>query len=154
MQALLVALVTWLSVNFQLPGAEVMPGVRFAPPLEIAFLRHEATTKEARQRIAAVYAATPAANRREIVAVYDGHTRTIALPVGWSPRTPADLSVLVHELVHYLQDAAALQYPCPQAREELAYEAQERWLGQFGTSLEAEFGIDRLTLLVTTRCGM
>jgi hypothetical protein len=28
------------------------------------------------------------------------------------------------------------------------------WLGQFGTSLEAEFGIDRLTLLVTTRCGM
>jgi hypothetical protein len=63
------------------------------------------------------------------------------------------LSVLVHEIVHYLQDVAQLRYSCPQEREALAYEAQERWLGLFGTSLEAEFDIDRLTLLVTTRCG-
>ena len=35
-----------------------------------------------------------------------------------------------------------------QEREKLAYVAQSRWLMEFGTSLEEEFGIDPFTLLV------
>ena len=154
MQTLLVAIVTWLSINYSLPAVEIMPRVRFAQPIDIVYVRHGASTSELQRRLAAAHDALPAVNRREVVAVYDSRSRTILLPVGWTARTPAELSMLVHEVVHYLQDIAQVRYPCPQEREALAYEAQERWLDQFGTSLEAEFDIDRLTLLVTTRCGM
>ena len=92
--------------------------------------------------------------RREVVSVYDTLQGVILLPDGWTGRTPAGLSVLVHEMVHHLQTVAELRYACPAEREKLAYEAQERWLEQFHTSLEREFGIDKLTLLVSTNCGM
>ena len=40
----------------------------------------------------------------------------------------------------------------PAAREKLAYEAQGDWLKLHGLDLETEFGIDMLTLLVTSAC--
>ncbi|MGZ8408903.1 MAG: DUF6647 family protein [Hyphomicrobium sp.] len=87
-----------------------------------------------------------------IVSVYEDKTRTIVLPVGWQGITPAELSILVHEAVHHLQNAAGLTYACPQEREALAYEAQEKWLSLFGRSLSSEFQIDGMTLLVNTKC--
>src|SRR6185503_9446763 len=69
-------------------------------------------------------------------------------PTGWSGTTAAELSMLVHEMVHHMQNGAGLKYECPEAREELAFTAQERWLSLFGTDLDAEFGIDPFTLLV------
>ena len=54
--------------------------------------------------------------------------------------------------VHHLQHRAKLKYACPQEREKIAYAAQEQWLNRFDTSLEKEFGIDPLTLLVKTNC--
>ena len=58
----------------------------------------------------------------------------------------------MHEAVHHLQNTAGLTYACPQEREALAYQAQEKWLGLFGRSLASEFQIDGLTLLVNTKC--
>ena len=46
--------------------------------------------------------------RAETVAVYDDATRTIYLAEGWSGATRAELSVLVHEMVHHLQSRAQL----------------------------------------------
>jgi hypothetical protein len=60
--------------------------------------------------------------------------------------------VLLHELVHHLQDASNQRYECPAAREQLAYAAQEKWLALFGQSLESEFDIDPFTLKVSTTC--
>jgi hypothetical protein len=60
--------------------------------------------------------------------------------------------VLVHEMVHHVQNVGGLKYACPQEREKLAYTAQERWLGLFGRNLEADFEIDAFSLLVKTRC--
>ena len=88
----------------------------------------------------------------ELIAVYDDEMKTIYLPKNWNGGTPAELSVLVHELVHHLQGATKTKYECPQAREELAYAAQEKWLTLFGRSLESEFEIDPLTLAVRTHC--
>jgi hypothetical protein len=45
-----------------------------------------------------------------------------------------------------------MKYECPQAREKVAYMAQERWLGLFGRSLEQDFELDGFSLLVKTRC--
>ena len=58
-----------------------------------------------------------AAQAREVVAVYHDATRTIFLSDAWTGASPADLSVLVHEMVHHLQNLAGLRYECPAARE-------------------------------------
>jgi len=67
-------------------------------------------------------------------------------------RPPAELSILVHEMVHHLQNVAHTAYACPLEREKLAYEAQEKWLSLFGQSLWSEFGLDRTTLVLTSAC--
>ncbi|MFY9827741.1 MAG: DUF6647 family protein [Rhodoplanes sp.] len=151
MQALLTAVITWLSANYSLPANYDLPSIRFAAPEEIALIRYGAFGRDRRQA-AAAYAALGADQQKSIVSVYDDRTKTIVLPAGWRGVTPAELSILVHEAVHHLQNIAGLTYACPQEREALAYQAQEKWLGLFGRSLASEFQIDGLTLLVNTKC--
>lgn len=153
MDALLTTIVLWLSVNFNLPAHHVHPKIEFAPQIEIAFLRHQAFTAETQQQVRAWYAnAQPASGRREVVAVYDERRNRILLQQDWAGQTPAELSVIVHEMVHHLQKAAGLKYECPAQREALAYEAQAKWLELFGLTLESEFQIDAFTLKISTAC--
>ena len=149
MQALLVAIIAWLSVNYGLAQPDKLPDVRFASPVEIAEIHVVAPIHTAQPQSKS----TPSEKVRKVVAIYESSQKAIILPQGWTARSPADLSLLVHEMVHYLQDLAALRYACPEEREALAYSAQEKFLGQFRTNLEKEFNIDDLTLLVTTQCA-
>ena len=95
--------------------------------------------------------AVPAIQQREVVALYD-MTKTIFLPDAWTGTTAAEISVLVHEMVHHLQNLAGLKYDCPAAREKPAYLAQDRWLQQYGLDLDTEFQIDKFTLVVSSAC--
>jgi hypothetical protein len=79
--------------------------------------------------------------------------RTIYLPKTWTGDTPVELSILVHEMVHHLQNLAGMTFACPGAREKLAYAAQKDWLALFGHDLFTEFETDAFTLLVRTECG-
>ena len=137
MNALLTAIVTWLSVNFGLPAIHDHPTIELLPAAQIAEIH---------------YGSSDSQNRREVIASYDDATRTIFLAEGWTGQTPADLSILVHEMVHHLQDVGGRQYVCPASREKLAYAAQDAWLGLFGQNLLAEFELDRMTLKLTTQC--
>jgi len=134
---LLDMIVLLLSANFELPAAAQRPALASVPEAELVAMRYgpEATVPPGL-----------------VVAVYDDTTRTIYLSDGWTGRSPADLSVLVHETVHHLQAAAGMRFACPAAREELAYEAQDAWLGLFGESLESAFGLDAASRLVGTVC--
>jgi len=152
MQALLTALITWLSANYGLPANYDLPTVRFATPMEIASIRYSAFGLQRNDGGIAAYNSLPADQRQSIVSVYEDNARTIVLPVGWQGRTPAELSILIHEMVHHLQNISGLTYACSQQREALAYEAQEKWLGLFGKSLASEFEIDGMTLLAKTKC--
>ena len=131
MEPLLTAIVTWLSLNLGMPAIHEHPRVQLAAPETMEAMRGSAQTVEA---------------------IYDDASRTIYLNDKWEGKTPADLSVLVHEMVHHLQNVAGLKYECPQAREQQAYAAQQRWLGLFGSDLGKEFELDPMTLLVRTRC--
>ena len=91
-------------------------------------------------------------HRREVVAVYSFPNDTIYLPEGSTGNTPAELSVLVHEMVHHLQNRAGAKFACIQESEAMAYAAQERWLGLYGHNLLADFEVDAFTLLASTRC--
>jgi antirestriction protein ArdC len=87
-----------------------------------------------------------------VVAIYDPAHQTIHLPEGWSGNTPEELSVLVHELVHYIQHASAVKYECAEALERTAYKAQQNWLALSGHDLMRDFDLDPFTLLVRTQC--
>jgi hypothetical protein len=135
---LLDMVVAWLASNFDLPASSESPSLFFASPETLARMR---------------YGPGVAYDPGEVVAVYRDDENAIYLGEGWDGRTPADLSVVVHEMVHHLQNAAGTGFACPGEREEVAYRAQEEWLGMFGTSLAAEFEIDAMTLMLRTSCA-
>lgn len=141
--ALLRDIMSWLSQNFDLPATAQLPTIAFTTPARMAALRYPALLDRHERSVAG----------SDTVAVYEAATGTIHLPQGWRGATPAEMSVLVHEVVHHLQHAAKLPFACPQEREKLAYRAQERWLQRFDRSLSSEFGTDGFTLLVRTSCG-
>lgn len=117
------------------------------------FRRYGAFTSKARQEMLAMQANVSPGQQREPVAIYDDASETIFLPEGWTGSSPVEVSVLVHEMVHHMQKRAGLRYGCPAAREEIAYRAQDQWLGIFGKNLFDEFNLDAFTLKITTVCG-
>jgi hypothetical protein len=152
--ALLTAIALWISANFDLPANFPLPNVKIVSAQEISFLRNGAfTSAQQREIVKQEQQTSGALNRRQAVAVYDDLNETIFLPDSWKGDTPAELSVLVHEMVHHLQKKNHFRYECQGAREELAYKVQEKWLGLFGRDLASEFQIDRFTLKVSTTCG-
>jgi Domain of unknown function (DUF6647) len=91
-------------------------------------------------------------SRSEILSLYNKESQTIYLRNGWDGKTPAELSILVHEMVHHLQNVGQLKFACPEEREELAYKAQDHWLGLFGHNLAQDFDLDPFTILVKSKC--
>jgi hypothetical protein len=138
MPVLLETIAAWLAAEFGLPPLHEAPAVKFVPARAMMAVR--------------LRDMPPTSQGAGLVAIYDDAKRTIHLPQGWTGRSPAELSVLVHEMVHHLQNAPGVRFECAEAREKMAYEAQARWLAAFGSGLDVEFGIDPLTLLVRTSC--
>jgi hypothetical protein len=150
-QALLAAIETWFSVEFDLPIVRAHPRLKLVSPAEIAALRFKGLLSNPGTGIAPNDHGISSAEG-DTVAAYHDATQSIYLPEDWSGSTPAELSVLVHEVVHHFQNVLRLKYECPQEREKLAYIAQDRWLALFGHSLESDFHMDAFSLLVKTRC--
>lgn len=132
---LLDTIALWLSVNFDLPLPAKNPDLMSVPPADLVVLR---------------YGSKRTAWAGDVIAVYD--EGTIFLSRSWTGQGPAELSILVHEMVHHLQFSADMRFACPGEREVLAYRAQDAWLGLFGESLESAFGIDQGTILVSAAC--
>jgi uncharacterized protein DUF6647 len=141
---------TWLSAEFGMPEFDQYPRIEFVPPEQMAMLRYAGSPQAwAQNKMSSGGLATLS---RETVAIYVDAERAVYLSTAWTGNSPADLSVLVHEMVHHLQNLAGEKFECSQAREKPAYAAQERWLARFGGSLEADFELDGFSLLAKTRC--
>ena len=146
--ALMRALSQWLSSNFDLPSTAELPLVALEAPARISAIRYgRLLSSAARDNVSAGDAAGD-----RTVAIYVDSQQTIYLPDTFTGGTPAELSVLVHELVHHMQNLAKLRFDCPQAREKTAYLAQQRWLVQFGQDLSDQFQVDPFTVLVHSAC--
>jgi hypothetical protein len=152
MEGLLTKIATWLSTDFGLPAIGDQPRVEFASPMKLIAMRYKGMLPDQWREDGMRDPAMQAAQARDVVAVYSDASRTIFLPDAWTGTTPAELSVLVHEMVHHLQNSAGLSYECPAAREKPAYLAQDQWLKLHGLDLETEFEIDKFTLLVSSAC--
>jgi hypothetical protein len=137
------SILKWLVAKFDLPAIREAPRIEFVQVAAMAQIRY---------RGSAGNQAMPLDMGRDVVAVYDDTKRTIYLPEGWTGVTPAEQSVLVHEMVHHLQNLGNIKYACPEVREKLAFAAQEQWLELFDRTLASEFELDPFTLLVRTSC--
>ena len=146
------AIAMWISAEFDLPAATDLPPVVRASENRMIALRYRAGNPAGPVDPAARNASPEAGH--EIVALYDDRAQAIYLNKDWTGNTPAEISVLVHETVHHLQNLAGSRFGCAGEREKLAYRAQARFLDLFGRTLETEFGIDPMTLLVRTACLM
>lgn len=135
--SLLETIVLWLSANFDLPVPDRPPRIATLPEADLVIMRYGPEAK------------VPSGH---VAAVYDDAEETIYLFQGWTGRTPAELSVLVHEVAHHLQSAANLRFACPAERERVAYRAQGEWLTLFDETLESAFNIDAAKILVSTVC--
>jgi hypothetical protein len=142
-EELMNSILNWLVAKFDLPAIREAPRIEFIQPASMAQLRYHGSASNQ---------GMPLDMGRDVVAVYDDAKRTIYLPEGWTGVTPAEQSLLVHEMVHHLQNLGDLKYACPEAREKLAFAAQEQWLELFDRTLAGEFELDPFTLLVRTTC--
>jgi hypothetical protein len=140
--------IVWISANFDLPAKSDRPQIRFVTQTEMMRIR---TADRMRWR-GFVQEEPAAENERNVVAIYDTSSRTIYLPENWRGESPADQSILVHEMVHHLQNLAGVKFECPAAREKTAYLAQDKWLARFGKSLENDFGVDMFTVVISSAC--
>jgi hypothetical protein len=149
---LLTAIVAWLSSNYGLPASDETPAIAFVTRDAMIALRRDRHSDDRSASQGAIdHGQVPHAST--VVAVYDDVDRTIYLPEAWTGRTPVELSVLVHEMVHHLQNLAGLRFACPEEREQLAYAAQQDWLALFGRDLFTDFGTDAFTLMARTHCA-
>lgn len=139
----MVAAVTgWVAAELGEPIPDEMPAIVFVDRAAIRAL----------VRSDGILPAPDRGSDTEVQALYLSESRTIFLPTGWSGATAAQVSILVHEIVHHFQALRGDTYPCRAARERLAYEVQERWLATHGESLESALGVGPLYRLIVTNC--
>jgi hypothetical protein len=151
-RALMTEIATWLTANFELPATDDFPRVEFASPTKLTALRFGAFSGR-RESASEPAAPHPPLNvGSDLLAVYDTSARIIYLPEGWSGKSHAETSILVHEMVHHLQTVGGLKYVCAAAREMPAYLAQDLWLRRFGQDLETTIETDLFTALVRSLC--
>lgn len=146
------AISAWIAAEFDLPAIESFPPVVRASASQMIAIRYREQNSSKAFDPAARNAHPEAGH--EILALYDDRAQSIYLGEKWSGAGPAEISVLVHETVHHLQNLSGQKYACGGEREKLAYAAQERFLELFGRTLMSEFDIDPMTLLVRTTCVM
>jgi hypothetical protein len=142
----------WVSANFDLPYSSQPPRVERVPAADLYRLRYKSLLPLQSQAIGGEHSTPPPQYRREVVAIYDDTSRTIFLPQGWTGATVAEQSVVVHEIVHHLQNLAGMKYECAGAREKPAYLAQNQWLKAHGLDLEKEFEVDMFTIVALSAC--
>lgn len=139
----------WLSTNFDLPYTVEPPRIERVTPLRLYQLRHKAFLGSQGD---AGHATSAQGYERQVVAVYEDTTRTVYLPEGWTGASFAEQSVLVHEMVHHLQNVAGQKFACAGEREKPAYLAQDKWLKLHGLDLETEFEVDMFTVVALSAC--
>ena len=122
----------WVSRYLRISGHYELPCTEFAQTASIVALRSRNSH-----------------SKRQDMGGYDDTVNTIYLPEGWTGKTPAEVSILIHQMVYHVQNLAGLKYECSWERERLAYAAQERWLRLHDSNLWDAFAFDRTIFLLS-----
>ena len=99
-QDLLDGIGAWQVSNFELPAVQDRPVIEFVSKKRIAAIRLQGHAPSE----GAIDARYTEPGQRRPVAVCDDSSRTIFLPDDWVEQSAADKSILVHEMVHHIQN--------------------------------------------------
>jgi hypothetical protein len=126
------AIMHWVASYLNMSERRALPCIEHAPSATIAALHRK-----------------NAHSNRQDMGAYDDAVNTIYLPERWTASSPADISILVHQMVYHVQNLAGFKYECSWERERLAFAAQEHFLRSHGTNLWKTFEIDRAIFLLS-----
>lgn len=135
MNALIVALMTWISVATGLPVPDVLPEISFVSQQELRILSD-----------------MPADSDVFVAGIYDPETAMIRFDESWDESNVVDVSTLVHELTHHMGLSSEKQYACKGKAEEEAYEMQRKYLEEHGKDLFEELEINGIFYFMITSC--
>ena len=112
MKEILTALMIWLGANTPFNTNHDIPRVIFLPQAQMEEMFYKGNDKGV----------------NTLDGLYDAESDTIILPDTWDRRKPWDLGVLLHEMVHYLQDQNEIHFNCTAEMERDAWPIQQQYL--------------------------
>lgn len=112
MKEILTALMIWLGANTPLDTNHDVPEVLFLTQSQMESLFYKGENKMP----------------NTLHGLYDKDSDTIILPDTWDRRKPWDLGVLLHEMVHYLQDQNNQKFNCVAEMERDSWPIQQKYL--------------------------
>ena len=114
MKEIITALMIWLGANTHFDTNHDIPTVIFLPQDQLNTMyfkdHHEHTST--------------------LHGLYNKDIDTIFLPDTWDRRSAWDMGVLLHEMIHYLQDVNGVEFLCDQQMERDAWPIQQDYLKQ------------------------
>jgi hypothetical protein len=135
MKEILTALMIWLGANTTLDTNHDIPKVLFLPQVEMETLYYKEDADK---------------HTNQLHGLYDQENDTIILPESWDRRDPWDLGVLLHEMIHYLQDMNNIQFQCTAEMEKNAWPIQQKYLKE---QHNYEWEYDPMWYMVISTCS-
>ena len=136
MTEILTALMIWLGANTTLDTNHDIPKVLFLPQAQMEKLYYP----EEQENLP----------NNKLHGLYDTESDTIILLDTWDRRKPWDMAVLLHEMVHYLQDMNNLKFECTAEMERDAWPIQKQYLKE---QHDYVWDYDRLWYTVISTCS-
>ena len=109
-RALLDMIASWLRANFDLPAQGEPPHIALLPPAKLVALRYSRFTVQGERSLDGARPNASSSDTPGIYALYDDKRRTIYLREDWQGHSFTEVSVLVHEMVHHLQNLADMKF--------------------------------------------
>jgi len=135
MKEILTALMIWLGANTTLDTNHDIPKVVFLPQDKMEQL---------------YYVDEPEKLPNELHGLYDTESDTIILRDTWDRRKAWDMGVLIHEMVHYLQDMNSMDFQCTAQMEKDAWPIQQKYLKD---QHDYDWEYDSLWYMVISTCS-
>ena len=114
MKEILTALMIWLGANTTFDTNHDIPNVLFLTQTQMEELYYPEGKKDNFPN--------------QLHGLYDKESNTIILPDTWDRRDPWDMGVLLHEMIHYLQDVNKHEFQCTAEMERDAWPIQQKYL--------------------------
>ena len=111
MKEILIALMIWIGANTDYKTDVPLPVVEFKTQVEMEGLYYGERKREG-----------------DLYGFYNLKKNVIILPDTWDSARPFDLGLLVHEMIHYLQDVNEIQFQCVAEMEADAWPLQKQYL--------------------------
>ena len=133
MKEIIAALLIWLGANSDYTVNMDVPPVILLPQVEMENIYYGEAERHG-----------------HLHAFYNTEEDVIYLPDTWDGTNPWDLGVLLHEVIHYVQDQNDLSFACKNAMEKESWPLQQRYLKEVH---DFQWDYDRLWHHMISTCA-